>query len=98
MQPLLNSQNELLVEQREYERYQAVSEIAYVYFSTENRVGVTAIDFSDGGLGIAVQDREPFKAGVDVEVEFRGKRKPARIIYVQEIDPDYIRVGLAWQE
>lgn len=90
-------------ERRKFERHQSDDVAPHmntsVWTSMDRCVSGCLVDQSDGGIGLWVDEAEHFQIGFQVRVQVSGaKRRTASIVYVEAVEPEGYRLGLAWDE
>lgn len=89
-------------ERRKFERHQVAEahqpRNTSVWTSMDRCVSGCLVDQSDGGIGLWVDEAEPFQIGYQVRVEVSGaQRRTASIVYVEAVEPEGYRLGLVWE-
>ncbi len=71
---------------------------AFLWTSLDNRIPMTPVDRSDGGMAVVGASRNRFEVGFQTRVEYpAGEFRMASIVYVVKLDSDCVRIGLSWE-
>lgn len=88
-------------ERRKFERHQVGEtscEDTSVWTSVDRCVLGSVVDQSDAGIGLWVDEAEPFQIGFQVRVQVGGSmRRTASVVYVRATEPNGYRLGLVWE-
>ena len=71
---------------------------ATIFIEPRNKVVGMIEDVSRSGMGLVVEDANPFRVGYQVKVVYQGSPVVGTILNVSQRTDGYWRVGMEWEE